>query len=71
MAADHDKMDREIVGPAVLFSTESSADYDRFTHETTPSVQLTEHVLGLNCAELLDLTFWVDSIGPEASPFSE
>ena len=60
-----------IVGRAVLFSKADDTTFDRLSPSTICAAStFTPHEIRLKPADLFDLTFWADSIGPAASPFS-
>ena len=69
----------DIVGRALLFSNHDTTNCDRLVAETISAASrepvsarpsLEAQVIKLNFADLFDLAFWADSMGPAASPFS-
>jgi hypothetical protein len=67
------------MGRTLLFSEYGEAKCDRLPASTifgSPSKArpekslLKQHMIRLNCADLFDLAFWVESKGAAASPFA-
>jgi Heterokaryon incompatibility protein (HET) len=62
---DAQKVEPDRLGPEIESSTQTSAPEKIVSTKVLPE----QHDILLSCADLLELAFWADSMGPAANPF--